>query len=278
MEQVLDFSRWVEHGFGTADALIISDGILHVVDFKYGLGQLVKADGDDGTGNSQMKCYALGGVATFEDLYDFDRIRLSIYQPRRENISTFEMSKEDLLRWADEVLAPTAKLAYDGEGEFCAGDHCIFCRAKANCRKRAEENMAMAKYDFVEASTLSPEDIAEILPKIEQLTEWADDIKNYALSQALSGTRYPGFKVVEGRSTRKYRNEAEVARIVSEAGYDPYERKLMGITAMTKQLGKQKFEALLAGQLIRPQGKPVLVPETDERPEFSTAANDFMED
>jgi len=205
-------------------------------------------------------------------------IRLSIYQPRRENISTFEMSKEDLLRWADEVLAPTAKLAYDGEGEFCAGAHCIFCKAKANCRKRAEENMAMAKYDFVEASTLSPEDIAEILPKIEQLTEWADDIKNYALSQALSGTRYPGFKVVEGRSTRKYRNEAEVARIVSEAGYDPFERKLMGITAMTRQLGKQKFETLLAGQLIRPQGKPVLVPETDERPEFSTAANDFMED
>ena len=278
IEQTLDFSKWVEHGFGTGDCVIVADDLLHIVDLKYGVGILVSASGEDGTGNSQLKCYALGALDTFGDLYDIRRIKLSIFQPRRENVDTFEMTKEDLLKWADEVLAPIAKLAYEGLGDFTAGDHCQFCKIKASCRARAEYSMELAKYEFAEAPTLDADEIAAILPQIDSLVSWAEDIKEFALQQALSGVRYPGFKLVEGRSNRKYTDEAAVAQVVSLAGYDPYEKKLMGITAMTKQLGKKKFDELLSGLVAKPQGKPVLAPNSDKRPEYNTAQSDFMED
>ena len=278
VEQTVDFSKWVPHGFGTADALIVADDLLYITDFKYGVGCLVSADGEDGTGNSQLKCYALGALDTFGDLYDIKRIRLSIYQPRRDNVDTFELTKADLLKWADEVLAPIAKLAYEGEGEFEAGDHCQFCKVKATCRKRAEYAMELAKYEFAEAPTLDPSEIAAILPQIDTLISWAEDIKTYARDQALTGVKFPGYKLVEGRSNRKYADEAAVAKVVSEAGYDPYEQKLVGITEMTKRLGKKRFEELLSGLVIKPQGKPVLVPKDDDRKELNTAANDFEEE
>ena len=284
IEQTLDFSKWVEHGFGTGDCVIVADDLLHIVDLKYGVGILVSASGEDGTGNSQLKCYALGALDTalgaldtFGDLYDIRRIKLSIFQPRRENVDTFEMTKEDLLKWAEEVLAPIAKLAYEGLGDFAAGDHCQFCKIKASCRARAEYSMELAKYEFAEAPTLDADEIAAILPQIDSLVSWAEDIKEFALQQALSGVRYPGFKLVEGRSNRKYTDEAAVAQVVSLAGYDPYEKKLLGITAMTKQLGKKKFDELLSGLVAKPQGKPVLAPNTDKRPEYNTAQSDFME-
>ena len=193
-------------------------------------------------------------------------------------MDSWEISKEELLRWADDVLAPTAKLAYDGGGEFHAGEHCRFCKVKAVCRKRAEYSMELAKYEFAPSPYLSEAEIAAILSQIDDLVSWADDVKSYALSQALSGIHYPGWKLVEGRSNRKYTDEAAVARTVSDAGYDPYEKKLLGITAMQKQLGRKKFEELLSGYIAKPQGKPVLVPASDKRPEFNTAANDFTEE
>ncbi len=278
VEQTVDFSKWVQHGFGTADALIVADDTLFITDMKYGVGCLVTADGEDGTGNSQLKCYALGAIDTFGDLYDINRIRLSIFQPRRDNVDTFELTKADLLQWADDVLAPIAKLAYEGQGEFEAGNHCQFCRVKATCRKRAEYAMELAKYEFADAPTLDENEIAEILPQIDTLVAWADDIKKYALNQALAGVKFPGFKLVEGRSNRKYADEAAVAKVVSEAGYDPYDKKLVGIIEMTKRLGKKRFEELLNGLLIKPEGKPVLVPATDTRPELNNAKNDFMEE
>ena len=277
VEQRLDYSRWVENGFGTGDCVIVADDLLHVIDYKYGLGVLVSASGDDGTGNSQLKCYALGAFDTFGDLYDIRRIKLSIYQPRRENVDTFEMPVEDLLRWADDVLSPTAKLAFTGDGEFCAGDHCVFCKVKATCRARADYSMELAKYEFEKPAMLDDEEIASILPMIDSLVSWATDIKEFALQQALSGTVYEGYKVVEGRSNRKYSDEAAVAKIVQDAGYDPFEKKLLGVTAMQRQLGKKKFQELLGGLLYKPPGKPVLVPTSDSRPEFNTAANDFID-
>ena len=277
VEQRLDYSRWVENGFGTGDCVIVADDLLHVIDYKYGLGVLVSASGDDGTGNSQLKCYALGALDTFGDLYDIRRIKLSIYQPRRENVDTFEMPVEDLLRWADDVLSPTAKLAFTGDGEFCAGDHCVFCKVKATCRARTDYNMELAKYEFEKPAMLDDEEIAGILPMIDSLVSWATDIKEFALQQALSGTVYEGYKVVEGRSNRKYSDETAVARIVQDAGYDPFEKKLLGVTAMQRQLGKKKFQELLGGLLYKPPGKPVLVPASDKRPEFNTAANDFID-
>lgn len=270
IEQRLDFSRWVPEGFGTGDCVIVADDTLHIIDFKYGVGVLVSA-----VDNSQLKCYALGALDTFGSLYDIRRIKLSIYQPRRGNVDTFELSTEELLKWADEVLKPTAELASAGKGEFHAGDHCQFCKLKATCRARAAYSLELAKYDFVEAPSLNTDEIAAILPQVDSLVFWADDIKAYALEQALSGVRYPHFKVVEGRSIRKYTDENEVAKVVQNAGYDPFEKKLMGITLMTKQLGKKKFDELLSGLVIKPAGKPVLVQDTDPRPEFNTAQNDF---
>ena len=277
VEQRLDYSRWVQDGFGTGDCVIVADDLLHIIDYKYGLGVLVSASGEDGTGNSQLKCYALGALDTFGDLYDIHRVKLSIYQPRRENVDTFEMSVEDLLRWADDVLAPTAKLAFTGDGEFCAGDHCVFCKVKATCRARADYNMELAKYEFEKPAILEDAEIAAILPKIDSLVSWATDIKEFALQQALSGIVYEGYKVVEGRSNRKYSDEIAVARIVQEAGYDPFEKKLLGVTAMQRQLGKKIFQELLGGLLYKPPGKPVLVPTSDKRPELGTAVNDFID-
>lgn len=277
VEQRLDYSRWVENGFGTGDCVIVADDLLHVIDYKYGLGVLVSASGEDGTGNSQLKCYALGALDTFGDLYDIRRIKLSIYQPRRENVDTFEMKVEDLLRWADDILSPIAKLAFTGDGEFCAGDHCVFCKVKATCRARADYNMELTKYEFEKPAMLNDEEIASILPMIDSLVSWATDIKEFALQQALSGTVYEGYKVVEGRSNRKYSDETAVARIVQEAGYDPFEKKLLGVTAMQRQLGKKRFQELLGGLLYKPPGKPVLVPTSDSRPEMNTAANDFID-
>ena len=273
VEQTLDYSKWVQHGYGTGDCVIVADGMLHVIDLKFGVGILVSADH-----NSQLMCYALGALDTFGCLYDFDRVRLSIFQPRRDNVDTWETSKAELLRWAEEVLAPVARLAYKGEGEFKAGDHCQFCKVKATCRKRAEYAMELAKYDFAAPPILNEDEIAAILPQIDNLVAWAEDLKAWALQQALSGVRYPGFKLVEGRSIRKYTDETAVAEAVIRAGFDPFEKKLLGITAMQRQLGKKKFDELLNGLIIKPKGKPVLVPASDKRAEMNSAANDFMEE
>ena len=278
IEQKLDYSRWVQDGFGTGDCVIVADDTLHIIDFKYGLGVLVTASGEDGTGNSQLKCYALGALDTFGDLYAIKHIRLSIYQPRRAHVDTFELSTEELLKWADEVLAPTARLAYEGSGEFHAGEHCRFCRIKATCRKRAAYSLELAKYEFAEAPSLSSEEIGVILPQIESLVSWAEDIKAYALDQALAGVHYPGFKLVEGRAVRKFSNEDQVIKAVCEAGFDPFEKKLIGITAMQKLLGKAKFDELLSGLIAKSKGKPTLVPESDKRPAVSSASLDFKEE
>lgn len=270
VEQRLDFSRWVPGGFGTGDCVIVADDTLMVIDFKYGLGVLVNAEK-----NSQMMCYALGALSLFDGIYDIKEVNMTIFQPRRENVSTASMTKEELLHWAETVLKPTAELAAQGKGEYKAGDHCRFCKLKATCRKRAEYNLELAKYDFEVPSTLEDEEIEIVLSKADELVNWAGEVKEYALQQALSGKSWKGWKLVEGRSNRRYVSEEAVAAKVEEAGFDPYEKKLLGITAMTKQLGKKKFDELLKGLIEKPQGKPVLVPESDKRPALHTAVDDF---
>lgn len=279
VEQKVDFSKWVEGGTGTADCIIISDGTAEVIDFKYGLGVLVDASSEEFGGNPQLMCYCLGVITMFDGIYDIDTIKMAIYQPRRENVSTYVMNKTDLLKWADEVLAPTAALAMKGEGEFCAGDHCVFCKVKATCRARAEYNLALAKYDFAMPDTLEEYEIDAILLKVDQLTAWASDVKEYALNQAIQGTDYEHFKVVEGRSNRRFTDEDAVAFAVKDAGYDPYERKLLGVTAMTKLLGTKKFNELLGSLTVKPEGKPTLVSKSDKRPVMKNSAkDDFKEE
>ena len=273
IEQRVDFSRWVEQGFGTSDAIIISDGTLHVVDYKHGLGVLVDADN-----NPQMMCYALGALELFDAIYDIDTVAMTVYQPRRQNVSTFEMSKDDLYRWAEEVLKPTAELAFASDGNFLCGEWCGFCKAKHECRARAEANLMLAQYDFKLPPLLEDTEIEVILSRADQLVSWINDIKEYALQQAISGKEWTGFKLVEGRSNRRYTDEAAVTQAVTNAGFDPYERKLLGITAMQKLLGKSRFDELLSPYIEKPQGKPTLVPESDKRPVMNNAKTDFMEE
>ena len=273
VEQRLDFSRWVPEAFGTGDCVIVADEQLTIIDMKYGVGILVEAEK-----NPQMMCYALGALELFDGIYDITEISMTIFQPRRANVSTYTISKAELLQWADRVLAPTAQLAAKGEGEFKAGSHCQFCKAKAACRKRAEYNLELAKYDFEMPANLEDDEIEIILSKADELISWAADVKEFALQQALSGKEWHDWKLVEGRSVRKYVNDVAVADKVQSAGFDPYEHKVLGITAMTKMLGKTKFEELLSGLIEKPQGKPTLVPMSDKRPTMNTAANDFKED
>ena len=273
IEQRVDFSRWVESGFGTADCIIIADGTLQICDYKHGLGVLVSAEK-----NPQMQCYALGALELFDGIYDIDTVLMTIYQPRRDNISTYELSKDEICRWADEVLKPTADLAFAGDGYFLCGEWCGFCKAKHDCRARADANTELARYDFKLPPLLTDEEVEEILTRVDDLVAWATDIKEYALQQAISGKEWNGWKLVEGRSNRRYTNETEVADAVSSAGFDPYDHKVLGITAMQKLLGKSRFDELLAAYIEKPQGKPTLVPESDKRPVMNTAKNDFMEE
>ena len=274
IEQRLDYSKYVQSGFGTGDCVLISDGTLHIVDFKYGRGVLVEAED-----NPQMKLYALGALEIFDCLYDIDTVSMTIYQPRRANVSTFTLTRQELLDWAETVLVPTAELAYAGDGEYHCGEWCQFCKAKADCRERARANMELARYEFRQPPLLTDEEVEEILGKLDSLMDWASDIKDYALQAAISGKHWSGYKLVEGRANRRYTDENAVVAAVKAAGYDPYdEPKLLGVTAMTTLLGRKQFNDILGGLITKPQGKPTLVPESDKRPAMTTILDDFKED
>jgi hypothetical protein len=202
---------------------------------------------------------------------------MTIVQPRLDSISTEELSVEELIAWAENEVEPKAALAIAGEGEFCAGDHCRFCRARFTCRARAETNLELAKYDFQDSFLLSDDEVADILAKAEELQKWTADVQTYALDQAKNhNKKWPGWKLVEGRSVRKYTDEKAVAEILSAAKYAEdkiYDKKIFGITAMEKNIGKKNFTELLSGLVIKPVGKPVLVSESDKRPEISSIAS-----
>ena len=264
IEQRVDFSSWVPDAFGTADAIICGNGQLHIIDLKYGSGVEVSAED-----NPQMSCYALGALELLDDLYGIDSMTMTIFQPRREKLSSWTVSKEALLVWAENTLRPAAQLAAAGEGQFHSGDHCRFCKARHECRARAEEQMQLMKYEFQLPPTLTDEDVEEILGQIDRLVSWAEDVKTYALEAAIGGKCWQGYKLVEGRSNRRYTDEEAVAKAVLASGTDPYEHKLLGITAMSSLLGKKQFQELLGGLIEKPQGKPTLVPVSDKRPALS---------
>jgi len=279
LEQRLDFSRWVPEGFGTGDVVILSSsGVCTVVDLKFGKGVPVSAED-----NTQMMLYALGAVSEYEALYDINMVEMTIVQPRLDSVSSSDISVFALLEWGTDVVQPVANTAFEGKGRFASGDWCRFCRAKATCRARAEENLAMAKYDFQQPSLLSIEEVAAILGSVDRLVSWAGDVKDYALAQAESGVQYPGWKLVEGRSNRVLSSPEAAAEALALEGYTDeqiYERKMLGITALEKLLGKKIFGAILDPLVIKPAGKPVLVPVDDKRPEINSVAsaqNDFKE-
>lgn len=273
IEQRLDFSRYVQEGFGTGDCVIVSNGYIHIVDVKYGKGIPVDADH-----NPQMMLYALGALELFGFLFDINKVSMTIYQPRIGNISTYEMATESLLEWAENTLAPIAKLAYAGKGEFKCGPHCRFCKVKAQCRERADTNMKLASLDFAKAPVLQDDEVEEILAKVDDLVSWANDIKEYALDAALKGKRWNDWKVVEGRSNRKYADDNKVAEVVTSAGLDPFEKKLLSVAELQKRIGKAHFDELVAPHVMKPPGKPTLVPRSDKREELNSAAADFNDE
>lgn len=276
IEQRLDFSCYVPDGFGTGDCVIISDDKLHIIDFKYGMGILVEAES-----NPQMKLYALGALAVYDALYDISEVSMTIFQPRRENVSTWTVSVADLKAWAETELKPKADMAYNGEGDYLPGEWCTFCRAAVRCRARAEEKLKLAQTEFRMPPLLTDAEIEDILAVLPDLTKWANEITAYALDAALNhGKEWNGFKVVEGRSVRKYRDEDAAAEAAKAAGYrDIYRQTLIPLTEMQKLMGKDRFEDILGGLIYKAPGKPTLVPKLDKRPavNVTNAINEFNE-
>lgn len=269
IEQQFSLDRWVPEGFGTSDAVVIGGGVIQVIDLKYGKGIKV-----DARNNPQLRLYGLGAANLFDSLYDFDTVRMTIIQPRLDHISTEELPLSELLAWAEDDVKPRAQMATDGTDYTAVGDWCRFCPAKAVCRKRAEYNLSIAKDDFRNPPLLSDEEIGEVLRRADELQHWVKDVGDYALEQALAGKQYDGWKLVEGRSVRKYADDLKVAEALKAAGYDEamlYERKLYGISAMEKIVGKKRLTETLGDLIVKPAGKPVLVPESDKREAINTA-------
>lgn len=275
VEQRLDFSAWVPEGFGTGDLVVIADDLVEVLDYKHGKGVFV-----DAQDNSQMRLYGLGAYNQLAHLYDIKRVRMTILQPRLDNYSSEELSIEELLQWGETVVKPRAQLAWEGLGELVPGEHCTsgFCRARFQCPARAEAALAVARQDFAlrPPELLTTEQLLAVLDKADMAIKWLSDVQAYAFKQADSGHEIPGWKLVEGRANRKYSDPDAVAKKLLAAGVPEaaiYERSLLGITAMEKALGKKKFTELLDELVIKPAGKPTLVPEGDKRPAISSVAS-----
>lgn len=275
VEVKLDFSHYVPDAFGTSDAIIIADGVMEVIDFKYGKGVKVSA-----VENPQMKIYALGAWDLFNFEYDIRKVRMTIVQPRIDNLSEFELDAADLINWAVDELQPKANEAYAG-GKQKPGNWCQFCKVKANCK--ALSSMC------IEAQQANPDprkiskEVMEntILPLLSTFKTWLTGVEEYSLEQALSGVQYQGFKIVEGRSIRKITNQTAVMELLGKEGFakESYIKptELRSITDLEKLIGKKRFGAICAEYINKPQGKPTLVPESDKRPAFNQAADDFKD-
>lgn len=259
IEKKIDYSEFVPEGSGIADCIIISDDTLHVIDFKYGLGVAV-----DSHQNPQLMLYALGALLAYEECDLIRHIKMTIFQPRRNNVQSTEMSTKELLDWA-ESIKPIAASAFNGDGEFKSGGWCKFCPARETCRKRAEDNLKLVAEDFKDPELLGDEDIERILPLCDNLISWAEDIKQIALDKAQDGKKWDGFKLVEGRALRRFTNENEVVKTAKTLGIDPYVSKLRSVADIQKQVGKEKFNEIFGSLVEKPQGKPTLVPEDDPR-------------
>ena len=278
IEQKLDFSQWVPEGFGTADAVVIGDNTLHVIDFKYGKGVPVSAED-----NPQLKLYGAGAMARYELLYGFEKVKVHIYQPRIDMITEAEYTIDELRQWAECVAAPRAQLAYLGAGNLCAGEHCKFCKVKARCIAQRDLMQELEERNAkLDAMLLTDDEIADVLPRVDGVAEWIKEVKEYALQQALEGTKYQGYKVVEGTSRRKIVDEGGLAKTLMTEGYQEdaiYKPKeLQTITTLEKLVGKKNFAELSKGYVEKPQGKPTLVPESDKRPEWNAVEDDFADE
>ncbi|EPY06654.1 phage-like protein [Paenibacillus alvei TS-15] len=276
LEERLDFTEWVPEGYGTGDVVLIADGVLEIIDLKYGKGVPVSA-----VGNPQLRLYGLGAWSAYNWMFDIKEVRMTIVQPRLDSVSTDTLLVDELLQWAETVVKPAAALAFAGEGVFMAGSHCRWCKVKGNCRARADENMKALAHEFKDPALLSLEEIGLTLVVAEQLQAWAKDVQEYAFGQAMIGNRIPQWKLVEGRSNRTITDKDaawaafRAAKLESDKYLKPQE--LYGIGELEKRIGKKELTKLLDGLIVKPQGKPVLVPETDPRSELNSLGDEFSD-
>lgn len=277
VEKKVDFSQYVPEGFGTADCIVIAEGTMHIIDFKYGKGVAVSAEN-----NPQMKLYALGAYLEYSMLYPIEKIKMAIVQPRLENeASESEIFVAELMDWAENVVKPLAEKAYKGEGTYIAGNHCRFCRAKATCRERARMNLEASKFEMRAGALLSDTEVGEALKMAQDLAKWAEDLKEYALTESLKGKIIPGWKAVEGRSVRAFKDTDLAIKTIVDSGIDEillYDRKIKTLAQIEKLLGAKQFKELVGELVEKAPGKPTLVLETDKREKIVnriTAEEDF---
>lgn len=268
VEQQVDLRLYIPESMGTSDCVILGDNEIAVIDFKYGMHRVPAT-------SLQLRIYALGACEMFRDLYMIDKVRMYIYQPRIGSAEKAEMSMEELYAWVREELEPRAQEAFAGKGEFACGEWCRNCRARRTCRELAAHQLEIAKFDFKDPPLLTDEEVAEVLSRADSLAAWANSVKEYALQAALDGRRYAGWKLVEGKSIRKFADDNAAEARVAAAGYDPYEKKMLSLTALEKLMGRKNFQNLLSDLVVRTEGKPVLVPVSDRREEITVAAADF---
>lgn len=275
IEHRLDFSRWVPGGFGTGDAVIVSDKGVEVIDLKYGKGVPVSAQH-----NSQMRLYALGAYASLSMLYSIDLVTTTIVQPRLDSISSETLTAKSLLAWGDSI-APIAQLAYDGKGRAKAGPHCRFCRLRPRC-KVLRDYMTQSLKAPENPEAMSREEISRIVLKAKDIKDWLTSVESYALEQALQGEEWPGLKVVEGRASRRIEDSAAAAEALLSSGYKPDDiykpKELKTLTYLEKAVGKKKLTGILGDLIVKPKGKPALVSINDKRAPMALEAvtkNDF---
>lgn len=280
IEQKLDLTDFVPESFGTADCVVINDNLMEVIDLKYGKGVPVYAEW-----NKQLMLYGLGALQKYDTMYDITEVRLTIIQPRINNISSWQISVEELRKWAEEELKPKAQLAFNGEGELNAGDWCRFCAVRNQCRKLYEQQLEIAQHEFAKPALLTDDEIADIVRRTPKLVEWANSIAEYAQKKAIEENKqWPGLKLVEGISRRKWVDEDQASNAIfarcPELSEDEiFNMKLKSITDIEKLVGKVRFKELLSDVVIKPQGKPTLVPLEDKRPAmgYNQAQLDFAD-
>lgn len=275
-EQHVDYGEYAPGGFGTADAVIVANGELTIIDLKFGRGVVV-----DAPNNPQLRLYALGVLDGYRQVYDIDKVTMTIVQPRLTHISTETLTADELRAWGETVVKPAAERVASHPMEGHSGDWCRFCPGAGACKTRATECMDFVDLaDSRELLTLSSDEIAEIFGGLDRIETWTKAVRNFALSEAICGKTITGYKVVEGKSNRKYIDETKVAAAATEAGWNEamiYERKLLGVSAMERLMGRKEFAEVCGALVEKPQGKPTLVPESDKRPPFSTADFDDVD-
>lgn len=278
IEKRLDFSDYVPEGHGTGDCVLIGDETIEVIDLKFGKGVTV-----DPVENSQLMLYGLGAVQEFGWIYPIKNVVLTVAQVRLGGISSYRISLNDLIKWGNDYVKPRAEKAMNGKGEIVPGEWCRFCKFKNQCKVRAEKMIKIAEMrNYKDSQSLSTDEMADILSKASEISQWIKDIETYALEQALEGVEYPGYKLVEGRSNRRLTDEALIAEKLIKEGFkdeDIYKPKsLEGITKLERLVGKGRFSELVGEYIEKPRGKPVLALETDRRkPYFESEIEDEFE-